>query len=111
MVWNDEQGGEIVEDGDVVKGLKVRYPGLKSKKRTSPLAEMEEENPENSGSGTNSVAKVPELTAWWTYYPTRSENRLVFGSSSSDMWYQVATTIYGYNSAKSSKEAVERQRK
>jgi hypothetical protein len=27
VVWNDEQGGEIVEDSDVVKGLKVRYPG------------------------------------------------------------------------------------
>jgi hypothetical protein len=75
------------------------------------LAEMEEENPMNSGSGTNLAAKVPELTAWWIYYPTRSENRLVFWSSSSDTWYQVAMTIYGYNSAKSSKEAVERQRK
>ena len=63
VVWNDEQGGEIVEDGDVVKGLKIRYPGLKLEKRTSPLAEMEE-NPENPGSGTNSTVKVPEFTTW-----------------------------------------------
>lgn len=63
MVWNDDQGGEIVEDGDVVKGLGVRYPGLKLKKRTSPLAEMEEENPENSGPGTSSAVKAPELIA------------------------------------------------
>ena len=70
VVWNDERGGEIVEDGDVVKSLKARYPGLKLKKRTSPLAKMEEENPENPGSGTNSAVKVTELIIWWTYYPT-----------------------------------------
>jgi hypothetical protein len=62
VVWNDEQGSEIVEDGNVVKGLKVRYPGLKLEKRTSPLAEMEKDNPKNPGSGTNSTIKVPELT-------------------------------------------------
>ena len=108
VVWNDEQGGEIVEDGDVVKGLKVRYPGLKLEKRTSSLAEMEGENSENPGSGTNSTVKVPELTTWWTYYLMRSENRLILWSPSSDTWHQVATTIYGYNSAKPSKEAAAR---
>ena len=54
---------------------------------------------------------MPELTTWWTYYPTQSKNHLIFRSSSSDTWYQVETTTYGYNSAKPSKEAAERQRK
>ena len=47
VVWNDEQGGEIVEDGDVVKGLKVRYLGLKLEKRTSPLADRRRESGES----------------------------------------------------------------